>query len=94
MARVAPEVDSSENQSHKSSNKSISCSSALTGKEIGPNQCDTDVITVDENKLIKSSYYTRRGRKHLPRSVSEVVEEKEKQEKNVFTRFGIRLMYF
>ncbi len=82
MVKVAP-LPESEKQSLKgtnSCNKEIEnsdLSSAITGNIIGPNNSPKD------QKRVKFSNTPKR----LARSVSEVVEEKEKQEKNFITRF-------
>jgi len=82
MVKVAPEPESEKQsqKSYKSCSKEIEnsdLSSAITGKIIGPNNSPKD------NKRVRFSTTPRR----LARSVSEVIEEKEEQEKNVFTRF-------
>jgi len=90
MAKVAPEPNNDE-QSDKSTKSSTiafenpELSSAITGKVIGPIDTLNTLQLPDRDQRIKSSY---QNHKRLPRSVSEVVEEKEKQEKNVITRFG------
>jgi hypothetical protein len=82
MVKVSPEPES-EKQSQKSTkscNKEIEnsdISSVITGKIIGPDYSPQD------SKRVRFSNTPRR----LARSASEVVEEKEEQEKNFITRF-------
>lgn len=90
-AKVAPQSSQNEEvKSAKSSNNNTlltfenpELSSAITGKVIETNDNSNKNIDYTENTKPK-----RKARKRIARSVSEVVEEKEKRERNVCTRMG------
>ena len=89
--KVAPEwSQSDEVKSAKSSNNNTllafensELSSAITGKVIETNDYSNKNINYTERNKPK-----RKPRKRIARSVSEVVEEKEKRERNMCSRMG------
>ncbi|CAG2176766.1 unnamed protein product [Oppiella nova] len=96
-SRVAPE-SSDESKSGVTSNgksssnsqlafENLDLSSAITGKVIETNLSTTNLRLTENDKPVKPK---RKPRKRLARSVSEVVEEKEKRERNVISRFAYK----
>ena len=97
-ARVAPESSQSEEiRSTKSSNNNSvlafenhDLSSAITGKVIEANDNTNGSLRLSNpNVSTKSIKPSGKPHKRIARSVSEVVEEKQKQERNVCSRFGM-----
>ena len=97
--RVAPESSQSEEiKSAKSSNdnsllafENSELLSAITGKVIETNGDTNENLRLSKtNSNPKPKTTSSKPRKRIARSISEVVEEKRKQEKNVFRRFGKR----